>query len=120
MSEDISVALIGYSVFDKHEECYEYNEDACYVAATRELADAFREACCVSPNAARINTVMWDDLLQDFGCSGGEYAMEAAAFARFRTLAGEHQVLFTAEPYDGDDSLMVVSIEHRFLVPQLG
>jgi hypothetical protein len=43
--------------------------------------------------------------------------METDAFARFRTLAEKHNVTFEAEPYDGDDSLMVVEVEHRFLTP---
>jgi hypothetical protein len=43
--------------------------------------------------------------------------METDAFARFRTLAEKHNVTFEAEPYDGDDSLMVVEMERRFLTP---
>ena len=27
-----SKPIIGYSVFDVFEECYEYDEDACYIA----------------------------------------------------------------------------------------
>ena len=67
------------------------------------------------PRDAEFHAVFWDDLLRDFGCSGGQYAMEADAFARFRTLALEQGVAFEAEAFDGDDSLMVVEIERRFL-----
>jgi len=102
---------VGYSVFDTNEECYEYNENACYIAAGRESAEAFREACDLSPHAARIDPVMWDDLLRDFGSSGGEYAMEADAFARFEKLARQHGVSFEADAYDRRGLLMVVQLD---------
>ena len=110
-------SLIGYSVYDIGEECYEYNENACYIAATSERFSSLWKCASMVPGDARVEAVHWDDLLRDFGCSGGQYAMEADAFARFRTLAEEHTVSFDAEAYDGDDSLMVVEIERRFLTP---
>ena len=117
MSDSDSRALIGYSVFDIGQECYEYNENACYIAASSDAAQQFLEVASTAPSDARVEPVHWGDLLRDFGCSGGEYAMEANAFARFRRLAEGHAVLFEAEAYDGDDSLMVVEIERRFLTP---
>ena len=42
--------------------------------------------------------------------------MEADAFARFKSLAQQHGVTFEAQPYDSDDSLMVVEIDHQFLI----
>ena len=109
--------LIGYSVFDTGEECYEYNENACFIASTRQAAQEFLNVACMNPRDGRVDAVCWDDLLRDYGCSRGEYALEADAFARFRPLAEEHRVSFEAEAYDGDDSLMVVEIERRFLTP---
>ena len=117
MSGAGSRPLIGYSVYDSGEECFESNEDACYIAATSVTAQQFLEVASVFPGDARVEAVHWDDLLRDFGCSGGEYAMEADAFARFRAMAEEHGVSFEAAAYDGDDSLMVVEIERRFLTP---
>ncbi len=117
MSVDTPRLPIGYSVFDTGQECYEYNENACFIASTPEAAQEFLEVACTIPQDGRVDPVCWDDLLRDFGCSGGEYAMEAQAFARFRTLAEEHNVVFEAEAYDGDDSLMVVEVERRFLTP---
>ena len=117
MSIDAPRLPIGYSVFDTGEECYEYNEYACFIAATPESAQEFLDVACMDPRDGRVDAIYWDDLLRDYGCSSGEYALEAAAFARFRTLAEEHQVSFESEAYDGDDSLMVVEIEGRFLTP---
>ena len=34
-----------------------------------------------------------------------------------RTMAREHEVFFKADAFDGDDSLMVIEIERRFLTP---
>ena len=117
MSGDERTSLVGYSVFDSGQECYEYNENACFIAATRDSAQQFLNVACMDPRDGRVDAVSWDDLLRDYGCSCGEYAMEAVAFARFRALAEEHNVSFEVEPYDGDDSLMVVEIERRFLTP---
>ena len=115
MSTDASGLVIGYSVYDTSEECYEYNEDACMVASTLPSARRVLSNAMLSPQDAEFHSVAWDDLLRDYGCSGGQYAMEADAFARFRTLAQEHGVAFEADAFDGDDSLMVVEIERRFL-----
>jgi len=120
MSGDDRKLLVGYSVFDTGQECYEYNENACFIAATPDSAQQFLYVACTIPQDGRVHPVSWDDLLKDYGCSGGEYAMEAEAFARFQTLAAEHGVSFEAEEYDGDDSLMVVEIERRFLTPDSG
>ena len=119
MVDEASRLLIGYSVYDTSEECYEYNENACFIASTVDGAKRVLRNAMMSPQDAEFHAVFWNDLLRDFGCSGGEYAMEAAAFARFRTLAQEQGVSFEAEAYDGDDSLMVVQIERRFLTPDL-
>jgi len=117
MSGDDRTSLIGYSVFDTGQECYEYNENACFIGSTRQAAQEFLEVACMDPRDGRVDAVCWDDLLRDYGCSGGEYAMEAEAFARFQSLAEEHNVSFESEAYEGDDSLMVVEIERRFLTP---
>ena len=77
MSDAGSRSLIGYSVYDSGEECYEYNENACYIAATSDTAQQFLEVSSLVPGDARMEAVYWDDLLRDYGCSGGEYAMEA-------------------------------------------
>ena len=109
--------LVGYSVFGTGQECYEYNEDACFIASTPDSAQQFLNVACMIPQDGRVHPVCWEDVLRDYGVSGGEYAMEADAFARFRTLAEEHKVPFESKAYDGDDSLMVVEIERRFLTP---
>lgn len=111
MNDESSGVCLGYSVFDTDEECYSCNENACYVAATRESADAFRDACDLPLSSARIDAVSWSDLVSDFGDSSGEYAMEAATYSRFQKLAEQHDVRFEAEAYDRQGSLMVVQID---------
>ena len=39
--------VIGYSGFDVFEECYGYNEDACYVADTEASANRFMRAAAL-------------------------------------------------------------------------
>jgi hypothetical protein len=110
MRVEDETSWIGYSVFDTAEDCYAYNENACYIASTQQSAREFIDVACADPADVRVDTVSWHDLVKDFGGSSGEYAMEAAAFARFQTLAAQHGVSFEAEAYDGDDSLMVVEM----------
>ena len=88
MSTDGSELIIGFSLFDTSEECYEYNENACFIAATLDGAKRTLSNAMMSPRDAEFHSDFWNDLLRDFGCSGGECAMEA-------------------EAYDGDDSLFV-------------
>ena len=106
-----SETLIGYSIFEVSEECWQYNENACFVADSRDSAEAFLRGGGTPADDCRIEAVCLADILRDFGCSGGEYAMESAAFRRFQSLAELNGVCFDAEPYDGDDSLLVVNID---------
>jgi len=108
-----SETQIGFSVFDPYEECYQYNEDACFIAATREDAEEFLKDSflLIDPAACRIDAIKFSDIMADYGASNGEYAMERDAFSRFRAVAEANGVGFSAEPYDGDDSLMVVQVD---------
>lgn len=84
------------------------------MADSRDSAEAFLRGGGTPADDCRIDAVCLGDILLDFGCSGGEYAMESAAFGRFQSLAELKGVRFEAEPYDGDDSLLVVNIDSGF------
>jgi hypothetical protein len=103
--------LIGYSVFETFEECYQYNEDACFIASDRDGAEEFLDWGDTPRDACRILPVSLSDIMRDYGCSGAEYAMRPQAFERFRKLADLNGERYHAEPYDGDDSLRVVQVE---------
>ncbi len=104
-------AQVGYSVFETFEECYQYNENACFIAATRAAADVFRAASGTQADECRIDAVCFEAIMRDYGGSCGEYAMEREAFGRFRKTAELNGIRFRFEPYDGDDSLLVVEID---------
>ncbi|MCX7388171.1 MAG: hypothetical protein NTX48_16020 [Planctomycetales bacterium] len=114
MTAESESTWVGYSVFDTSEECYEYNENACYIAANQQAAKRFLNTSFF-PHDCEIHSVSWDDLLKDYGCSCGRSAMEAEAFSRFKALALQHGVRFEVERFDGDVLLMVVEIDHQFL-----
>ena len=103
--------VIGYSIFETGEECWQYNEDACLIGDSYAAAEAFLAGGWTPTAECRIEPVTFADLLRDFGDSCGEYAMEREAFLRFEQLARQHGVRFESEPYDGDDSLLVVTID---------
>jgi len=109
MTYSESTTVIGFSAFGLFEECYEYNENACYIADSREAAEAFMENS--DTDDFRIDAVTIADIMNDYGVSSGEYAMESAAFRRFSAIAAANGIRFEAEPYDGDESLMVVNVE---------
>jgi hypothetical protein len=106
-----STTVIGYSGFDPFEECYEYNEDACYIADSREAAESFMENSLMGTGQSRIDAVTISEIMNDYGPSIGESAMEPAAFRRFKAIAAANGIRFRAVPYDGDVSLMVVDVE---------
>ena len=79
--------VIGFSVFELFEECYEYVENDCFIAGSREQAEAYQREAGLSAADARIDQVRLSDLLEDFAVSGGGHAMETEAFLRFQTAA---------------------------------
>jgi hypothetical protein len=62
-------------------------------------------------NDCRIDAVTFNDIMLDFGASCGEYAMESQAYSIFKRIAELNNVTFTSEPYDGDESLLVVHVD---------
>lgn len=103
--------VIGYSVYEKFEECYQYNENECYIAASIPQAEHFMAGGFTDAADCRIDTIRFADIMSDYGASLGNYAMEAEAFARFKAIADRRGVSFDAQPYDGDDLFMVVEID---------
>ena len=114
MTYNESSTVIGFSGFDLFEECYEYNENACYIADSPEAAEAFMENSVMGTGEFRIDAVTIADIMRDYAASDGEFAMESAAFRRFSAIAAANGIRFQATPYDGDESLMVVNVEARF------
>jgi hypothetical protein len=101
---------IGFSCFIIFEECYEYNENACFISESEDLATQFMLDCGYRKSDYRIDKVLFKDILNDYGCSSGEYAMESAAYSRFKQIAEANNIEFTVEPFDFDPTLMVVNI----------
>ena len=111
--------LIGYSALDIFEECYEYNENACYVADSIDALHKFLEGAMLKLEDYRIDSIKISDILNDFGCSGGEYALEPKALERFKNAAEALNIKYKVEPYedpfDPDDlpDLFIVNVETR-------
>ncbi len=106
-----SEAHVGYSIFETVEECYQYNENACFIAETRAAAKIFLRDGFADPKGCRIDAIRSGYIMQDYGASCGEYAMERGAFLRFKVAAEVNGIQFSAELYDEDDSLLVVEID---------
>ena len=111
MARQESETVVGYSVFETFEECYEYNENACFIADTQDTARSFMRNAFSDANDRRIDAVRFGDIMLDFGASCGEYAMESRAYEVFRRIAELNAVTFTSEPYDGDETLLVVQVD---------
>ena len=86
--------VIGYSGFDVFEECFEYNENACFIAGTEAAADRFNAS--LGPDY-RIVPVTLSQIMSDYGSSLGEFAMEKEAFKRFRDAGTDADILFETE-----------------------
>lgn len=107
--------IIGYSAFIFFEECYEYNENACYIADSPESLNELLEGVDFNIKDYRIDTIKLNDILDDYGCSFGEFAMEPEALKRFKHVEG---LTYTVEPYDnpfnyGEPDLFVVNIDMK-------
>ena len=102
--------IIGYSGFIFFDECYEYNEDACFIADTQELAKEFMSNCGYSSVDCRIDKVTFAHIMKDYGCSSGQYAMEREAFLKFKETADKNSIKYEALPWEFDSSLMIVKI----------
>lgn len=108
-----SERVIGYSGFILLEECYEYNENACFIADTQDLAKEFMDNCGYSSADYRIDAITFADIMNDYGSSWFEFAMEPAAFSRFTEIAKKNQIEFRAATWVLDPSLTVVNIERK-------
>jgi len=110
MKREYCETLIGHSGLDLIEDCYGYNENACYIADSRESADRFmREA--TFGGEYRIEAVTLSRIMSDFGYSLGECAMEKQAFERFRAVAAAAGIRFEASTVDFSPDLTLVNVE---------
>ena len=105
--------IFGYSGFILDEECYEYNEDACFIAGTKSLAVEFMNNCFHSPGSYRVDPVSLNEVIEDFGCSCGEFAMDTQAFTKFTEVAKRSNLEYEAEDWDSHSSIKIVNILKR-------
>ena len=101
---------VGYSGFIIFDDCYEYNENACFIADTQELAREFMNNCGYSFSDYRIDAITFGDIIDDYGCSCGEYAMEPMAFSKFKEIANKNNIKYEATKFELDPTLTVVNI----------
>jgi ferredoxin len=106
-----SKTVVGYSVFEIHNELYQYNENECYIADTKEIAEDFMNQWFEAAENCRIDAITIDDIMLDYGASCGSYAMELPAFAMFKRVAELNGITYSAEPFYGDDTLIVVEVD---------
>ncbi len=120
--------IIGYSAFTLYDDSYEYNENACYIADSPESLKKFLGDAVFNINDYRIDTIKLTDILDDYGCSSGEYAMEHQTLKRFEQISG---IPYTVKPFDGffdagAPELFVVNIKKKinkkaedFTIPEI-
>ena len=113
MENNDNQIIIGYSAFILFDECYEYNENACYIADSEESLKNFLENATFNINDHRFDAIKLSDIIDDYGCSCGEYAMEPEALRKFKRVSNAS---YTVEPYDdpfnsGEPDLFIVNID---------
>ncbi len=102
--------VIGYSGFDVFEECYGYNENACYIADSEPSAHRFMRDDILG-GEYRIEPVTISQIMDDYGYSLGEFAMESDAFSRFRRTAREAGIRFRTKTEEFFPGLTLVNVE---------
>ena len=102
--------VLGYSGFELFEECYGYNENACFIADTEAAAHRFMRVAAIGEEW-RIEPVTLSRIMDDYGYSLGEFAMEREAFERFRNAANEAGIRFDSSNDDFGPELTVINAE---------
>jgi len=107
--------IIGYSAFKLFDECYEYNENACYIADSPESLKKFLDGAMFAVEDYRTDAVKLSDIIDDYGCSLGEFAMEPKALKRFKQTT---DLKYSVEPYDHyfnkrEPDLFVVDLDKK-------
>jgi hypothetical protein len=103
--------IIGYSGFDSSEECYEYFENSCYIADTPQSAKNLMRNSYSCLGKYRIDPITIVQIMDDFGASCGDYAMEKQAFDRFKAVADKENIRFSVNEEDCDVPLMIVEVK---------
>jgi hypothetical protein len=109
-------SIIGYAGLDLFEECYAYCEDACLIGDSEETAREFTEEATVG-ESFRIEPVTLSRMMNDFGCSCGEYALELEAWARFEAAAAQAGVEYERQETPWLEGVVVVKVHHVKLQP---
>lgn len=110
MKTEENEPIIGYSGFETFEECYGYDENACFIASSEAAADRFMSDLFMMPDY-RIVPVTLSHIMNDYGASLGEFAMQKEAFERFRAAANEADIEFESKTDSYDPALFVVTVE---------
>ena len=103
-TEKTSEITVGYSALRTSDECYEYNENACYIADTSDSLKEFLHNAMLSVNDYETVNVTLSNMQNDFGCSSGEYALEPEALSRFEKAAEKVNINYTVTPYEDSSS----------------
>jgi hypothetical protein len=91
--------VIGYSALERFEECYEFEGEACYIADSPESLRHYLRKAGLPVKDYRLDAVKFAELLNNFGCAFGQYALEAQALARFEEAAKTHGLKYKVEEY---------------------
>ncbi len=92
--------FIGYSALVKFEQAYVYSENACFIADEPQSAIKYAEDCFFSARDCRIDTIKVLDLINDYGCSCGQYLLEPKALERFEKVAKSAGIEYRIERED--------------------
>lgn len=110
MEKEIKKTIIGYSGFIVFEQCYEYNENACYLSESKDSISQFMIDFGYTKSQFRIDEITIQHLIDDYGCSSGEFAMSEIVFERFKKAAAIFNLEYTSKDWYMDPNLKVVNI----------
>jgi len=92
--------VIGYSALDLdglNVDCYEYNENECFVADSPESLHEFVDGIMLRADTYRTDEIRFSDMLADYGCSGGRFCLEPEARRRFERAAANAGIAYDIE-----------------------
>ena len=101
---------IGYRVLDIGEECFEYYDNACFIADSHANAKQHLKTSWGNAPGYRIEQVDFATMMEECENVYDEYEMELEAYARFQQVAKDNAIPLSFKLHGYDGTVMKVKI----------
>jgi len=101
---------IGFSAFVISEDAYLYSGDSCYVFDNKESLIKTASNYGYTKSEIKIDEISFEQIMDDFGVSCGDYVIESDAFNKFVYIAKAQKISFESEEDDDNENFTKLEI----------